>query len=289
MRIRKAVFPVAGLGTRILPASKVIPKTMFPLVDTPILHYNVLEAVNAGIEEIIFVNSRTTRYTEDHFDPFPEWEVMLQRHEKHKELEELRLLSQMVSFASVRQAKPLGLGHAILCARELVGDEPFVVILGDDTIDPATPCLPNMIKIHEKYAGSVLSLLPVAPTEVSTYGVAVVEELEDGALRVLSLVEKPTQEEAPSNLIVTGRYILTPGIFELLEQTFPARGGEIQITDALLKQAEVGQCYALKFTGKYYDNGTALGLLRTSIAYGLRRPDIGPGLREYLRQTLEEA
>lgn len=289
MDIRKAVFPLAGLGTRILPASKAISKAMFPLVDKPILQYNVEEAIKAGMKQIIFVISPDTRCVEDHFRQSPKLEAMLQRKGKHRELAEIRHLSELASFVSVTQSEPLGLGNAVLCARELVGDEPFVVILGDDVIDPDALCLPSMIKIHEKYAGSVLSLYPVPLEEVSTYGVASVEELEDGTLRVSTLIEKPTPEKAPSNLIVIGRYILTPDIFEKLELISPGIDGEVQLTDAIIKQVEEGKCYALKFTGKFYDTGTPLGLLKTSITYALKRPDIAPGLRDYLRHALEQA
>ncbi|HET8910042.1 MAG TPA: UTP--glucose-1-phosphate uridylyltransferase GalU [Ktedonobacteraceae bacterium] len=288
MRIRKAVLPVAGLGTRVLPASKVIPKEMLPLVDKPTLQYIVEEAVEAGIEEIIFVTSRSKRSIEDHFDVFPELEATLERKGKHKELEELRHIQSMATFTSVRQAVPLGLGHAVLCARQLVGDEPFVVMLGDDLIAPETPSLPRMIELHEKYQSSVLSLIEVEPHEVSAYGVASVEKVEPDVVRVTHLVEKPPMEEAPSNLIVTGRYILTPDIFALLEKTPPGRGGEIQVTDAILKQAEAGRCYGLKFTGERYDTGTPLGLLTTSIAYALKRPELAPALKDYMRQVLEE-
>lgn len=288
MRIRKAVMPVAGLGTRILPASKVIPKPMFPVVDKPTVQYNVEEAVKAGIEEIIFVTSRSTRSIEDHFDLFPELEDTLKRKGKQAELEEVRNISRLAAFTSVRQSEPLGLGHAVLCAKELVGDEPFAVLLGDDMIDPATPCLPEMMNIHETYGSSVLALFPVAPEEVSSYGVAEVEELEGNALHVTSLVEKPAQEEAPSNLIVLGRYIFTPDIFDALEQVTPDKGGEIQLTAAILKQAEAGKCNALKFSGKYYDTGRPDVYLKTSIAYALQRPELAPALRAYMRSMLEQ-
>ena len=288
MDIRKAVFPVGGLGTRFLPASKAIPKAMFPLVDKPILQYDVEEAIKFGIKEIIFVTGPETGCIEDHFSQSPKLEAILQRKGKHMELEKIRGLSELASYVSVTQSEPLGLGSAILCARELVGGEPFMVILGDDVIDPDTPCLPDMINIHKKYAGSVLSLYSVPIEEVSAYGVASVEELKDGTLRVSTLVEKPTPEQAPSNLIVIGRYILTPDIFEKLERVSPGIRGEVQLTDAIIKQVEEGKCYALKFRGKFYDTGTPLGLLKTSITYALKRPDIATGLREYLRHALEQ-
>ena len=285
MKIRKAVLPVAGLGTRVLPASKVIPKEMLPIVDKPTLQYIVEEAVAAGVEEIIFVNSRSKRSIEDHFDQFPELEATLERKGKRKELEELRALQEMATYVTVRQPQPLGLGHAVLCAKELVGDEPFIVMLGDILIPPETPCLPDLIKVYERYGGSVLSLVPLPPEVIPTYGIAAVQELGDDTLKVTHLVEKPTLEEAPSDLGVYGRYILTPDIFALLEQTPPGKGGEIQVTDAIEMQAKAGNCYGLRFTGERYDTGTPLGLLTTSIAFALKRPDMAADLREYMRQV----
>jgi UTP--glucose-1-phosphate uridylyltransferase len=288
MRIRKAVMPVAGLGTRVLPASKVVPKELLPLVDKPTLQYIVEEAVAAGIEEIIFVTSRSKRAIEDHFDAFPELEATLERKGKKRELEELRRIEKMASYIAVRQAQPLGLGHAILCAKDLVGDEPFVVMLGDNLVAPETPCLPRMIELHEQYGGSILSLFTCPPEQISAFGVAAVEDVESDAVKVNFLVEKPKREEAPSNLAVDGRYIMTPDIFELIEQTLPGAGGEIQVTDALQMQAAAGRCYGLRFTGVRYDTGNPLGYLTSAIAYGLKRPEIAPGLREYMRQVLRE-
>ncbi|GER84903.1 MAG: UTP--glucose-1-phosphate uridylyltransferase GalU [Thermogemmatispora sp.] len=289
MRIRKAVLPVAGLGTRILPATKVIPKEMLPLVDKPTLQYIVEEAVACGIEEIIFVTSRSKRSIEDHFDAFPELEQLLEQRGKLQELEELRRVQQMAHYSAVRQPEPLGLGHAILCARTLVGDEPFVVMLGDVLVAEETPCLPQLMAIHERYGGSVVALAPVPDELIPSYGIAAVEELGEQALRITHLVEKPPREQAPSNLAVMGRYLLTPDIFPLLEETPPGSGGEIQVTDALEHQAREGRCYGLRFTGTYYDTGTRLGLLTTTITYALKRPDLAPDLRAFLRQALQEA
>jgi UTP--glucose-1-phosphate uridylyltransferase len=288
MRIRKAVLPVAGLGTRVLPASKVIPKEMLPLVDKPTLQYIVEEAVAAGIEEIIFVTSRSKRSIEDHFDAFPELEQVLERKEKRKELQELRHVQTMATYTAIRQSAALGLGHAVLCAKDLVGDEPFVVMLGDDLVAPETPCLPRMMEIHEQYGGSVLSLFVSPPEQISSFGIVSVEELGSDVVKVTHLVEKPSREEAPSDLAVAGRYILTPDIFKLLEKTPPGAGGEIQITDAIEMQAQAGHCYGLRFSGIRYDTGNPLGLLTTSIAYALKRPDIAPALREYMQQALKE-
>jgi UTP--glucose-1-phosphate uridylyltransferase len=288
MRIRKAVLPVAGLGTRVLPASKVVPKELFPLVDKPTLQYIVEEAVAAGIEEIIFVTSRSKRAIEDHFDIFPEMDQALVRKGKTKELEALRRVQTMAKYVTVRQQEPRGLGHAILCARDVVGDEPFVVILGDDLVDPATPCLPRMMEIHEQHGGSVLCLVPLPPEMIPAYGIASVDELGENALQVKHLVEKPSLEEAPSNLGIVGHYIITPDIFDLIERTPAGKGGEIQITDALAMQAQDGRCFGLRFTGQRYDTGNPLGFLTTSIAYALKRPDIAPALREYMHQALQQ-
>jgi UTP--glucose-1-phosphate uridylyltransferase len=287
MKIRKAVLPVAGLGTRVLPASKVIPKEMLPIVDKPTLQYIVEEAVAAGVEEIIFVTSRSKRSIEDHFDAFPELEAALERKGKRKELAQLRQLQELATYTSVRQPEPLGLGHAVLCAKELVGDEPFIVMLGDIIIPPETPCLPQLIDVYERYGGSVLSLVPLPPEVVPTYGIAAVEELPGNVLKVTHLVEKPPLEEAPSDLGVYGRYVLTPDIFALLEHTPPGKGGEIQVTDAIELQARAGTCYGVRFTGERFDTGTPLGLLTTSLSFALKRPDLDPGLRAYVREVLE--
>jgi UTP--glucose-1-phosphate uridylyltransferase len=287
MQVRKAVLPVAGLGTRTLPASKVIPKEMLPLVDKPTLQYIVEEAVAAGIRDIIFVTSRYKGSIEDHFDTLPELEVLLERVGAKKDLEELRRIQTMATYMVVRQQEPRGLGDAILCARDLVGDEPFVVMLGDNLVAPETPCLPRMLEIHEKYNGSVLCLFQVSTAMIPSYGIASVEELDSDIKKVTHLVEKPPIEEAPSNLAVYGRYILTPDIFSHLEKTAPGSGGEVQVTDAIEKQAQSGSCYALQFTGTWYDTGTPLGLLTTSIALALKRPEMASALREYMRRALK--
>lgn len=287
MRIRKMVLPVAGLGTRVLPATKVIPKEMLPLVDKPTLQYIVEAAVAAGIEEIIFVTSRSKRSIEDHFDAFPELEQILQRKKKYTALDELRHIQKIAAYTSVRQSEPLGLGHAVLCAKEAVGNEPFAVNLGDNLVDPQTPIFPGMIELHEKYGGSVLSLFTCLPEQVSAYGIASVERLEADTVKVKHLVEKPSPEEAPSNLAVDGFYILTPDIFAFLEKTPPSKGGEIQLTDALEMQARAGHCYGFRFNGIRYDTGTPLGLLTTSIEFALKRDDMAPALRDYMHQALK--
>jgi len=288
MRIRKAVLPVAGLGTRVLPATKVIPKELLPIVDKPTLQYIVEEAVEAGIEEIIFVTSRSKRAIEDHFDAFPELEQTLERKGKKKELAMLKRIQQMAKYVTVRQAEPLGLGHAVLCAKEAVGDEPCIVMLGDEIFAPETPCLPKMIEVYEQYQTTVISMFTSPREQISSYGIASVKELEKDVFQVSDLVEKPPIEEAPSDLAVAGRYILTPDIFAILEKTKPGRGNEIQLTDALLAQAREGRCHGIHFNGLRYDMGTPLGLLTTSIAWALRDPAIAPALRDYMQKALSQ-
>jgi UTP--glucose-1-phosphate uridylyltransferase len=285
-RIRKAVLAVAGLGTRVLPASKVVPKELLPIVDKPTLQYIVEEAVAAGIEEFIFVTSRTKRSIEDHFDSFPELEEALKRKGKMKDLEELQRIESMASYIFVRQSSPRGPGHAVLCAKEAVGDEPFMLMFGDDLVDPQTPCLPRMKEIYNRYNGAVLSLFTTPRQQISSLGIVAVEDLENDVVKVTHLVEKPDPEEAPSDLAVAGRYILPPEIFTILESTPPGKGGEIQITDAIEMLARSGHCYGLRFNGIRYDTGSPLGLLTANIAYGLQRPDIAPALRAYMRQAL---
>ena len=286
MHIRKAVLPVAGLGTRVLPASKVVPKELLPIVDKPTLQYIVEEAVEACIEEIIFVTSRHKRSLEDHFDSFPELERLLEHKGKHKELQELRRTQKLAKYASVRQEEPRGLGHAIHCAKKLVGNEPFVVMLGDE-IYPAEPCLPQLIATYEKYKTSVLTLFSIPREQIPSYGIASVKNVGHAVLQVCDLVEKPPIQEAPSDLAVAGRYVMTPDIFEILEKTPPGRGGEIQVTDALQIQAREGRCHGIHFEGDRYDTGSPLGLLTTSVAIGLKHPEIGAPLRAYLRELLE--
>lgn len=287
MRIRKAVLPVAGLGTRVLPATKVVPKELLPIFDKPTLQYIVEEAVDAGVEEIIFVTSRTKRAIEDHFDAFPELEQTLEKKGKLKELKAVRHTQELARYVTVRQSEPLGLGHAVLCAKEAVGDEPFIIMLGDEIYSQNTQCLTKMMEIHEKYQASVLSLFTAPRDQIPSYGIASVQKEAPYIYKVTDLVEKPSIEEAPSDLAVSGRYIATPDIFEILERTKPGRGGEIQLTDALLEQARAGKCYGLQYTGERYDMGTPLGLLMTSIAWALHNEEAAPYLREYMQQILQ--
>jgi UTP--glucose-1-phosphate uridylyltransferase len=234
------------------------------------------------------VTSRSKRAIEDHFDTFPELEQALEQKGKQKELETVRAIQKLAKFVSVRQAEPLGLGHAILCAKDAIGDEPFVVLLGDEIYAPEAPCLTKLIEIYETYQTSVLALFSTPRELIPSYGIASVKEKEPYIYLVQDLVEKPSIEEAPSDLAVAGRYVITPDIFSILERTVPGRGGEIQLTDALLEQAKAGICHGFHYRGERYDMGTPLGLLTTSIAWALRNPNIAPALRTYMQEVLQK-
>jgi UTP--glucose-1-phosphate uridylyltransferase len=283
--VRKAVFPAAGLGTRFLPATKVIPKEMLALVDKPILQYGVEEAIASGIEHIILVTGRGKGAMEDHFDISYELDATLERKGKKELLELSRKISSMANISSVRQKEPLGLGHAVLCAKELVGDEPFAVILPDDVIDADPPCLKQMIDVFDEKGGSVLATMTIEGPGISAYGV--LAGSQDSAnpriYNCTGMVEKPKFEEAPSTQAIIGRYILTPRIFELLENTQPGAVGEIQLTDgikALLKQEKV---FGYTFEGKRFDAGDKLGMLQATVEFGLKRPEFAGKFREYLK------
>lgn len=289
MRIRKAVIPAAGLGTRVLPATKAIPKEMLPLADKPTIQYIVEEAVASGIEHIIIVTSRTKRAIEDHFDESPELENTLEKKGDKKKLEMLRRIENMAQLTFTRQPAPKGLGHAVLMAKDLVGDEPFGVLLGDDLVDnPERPCLRQLMEVHERHGGAVLAVQRVPREQISRYGVVALEPearrgLDTRTYRVRDLVEKPPVEQAPSDLAIIGRYVLTPDIFEKLERTQPGSGGEIQLTDGIQALHEDHPIFAYEFEGTRYDTGDPVGLLTTSVAYALRRPDLAPGVKQYLR------
>ncbi|WP_206831079.1 UTP--glucose-1-phosphate uridylyltransferase GalU [Alicyclobacillus fructus] len=283
--IRKAVIPAAGLGTRLLPATKVIPKEMVPIVDKPTIQYIVEEAVASGIEEIIIVTSRSKRAIEDHFDASVELEDVLERKGSLAQLDQIRSISRMAHFHYVRQARPLGLGHAVLCARRLVGDEPFAVLLGDDVFVGKTPCLQQLIQVHEETGRSVVAVQEVEETEVSRYGVIRPLPIRERLWDVESLVEKPQVAEAPSNLAVAGRYVLTPDVFDILECVGPGRGGEIQLTDALSLLCQRSGLVALEFEGKRYDVGDKRGYVRATLEFALQdevvRSDIFAFLERY--------
>jgi len=281
--IRKAVFPAAGLGTRFLPATKAQPKEMLPLVDKPIIQYVVEEAVASGIESVIIVTGRGKTAIENHFDVAYELEQLLERRSKLDLLKEVRSISDMISVSYVRQKEPLGLGHAILMARDLVGDEPFAVFLGDDIIHSAIPVMRQLIDVYMKHRAPVIGVERVSRERTADYGIVAARPAGDRLYKVTDLVEKPVPEEAPSDLAIIGRYILTPDIFGHLEKTAAGRGGEIQLTDGLRSLLRRQAIYAWRFHGKRYDTGDKLGFLRATVEFALRRPDLGAAFRDYLQ------
>ena len=288
MKVRKAVFPAAGLGTRFLPATKAQPKEMLPLVDKPIIQYGVEEALASGCDQIIIITGRGKTAIEDHFDVSYELEKMLEERGKTELLSIVRQISDMIHVAYVRQKEAMGLGHAVLMARELVGNEPFAVLLADDVIDAKKPCLRQMMDVFEESQCSIIATQEVNGPAISSYGVLDAQKIEgkfDGrAFNVRSLVEKPKQEEAPSNLAIIGRYILTPTIFETLERTPLGAGGELQLTDGLRGLLSRGEnIYGYTFDGKRHDAGDKLGFLKATVEFALKRSDLGPDFAEYLR------
>lgn len=283
MRIRKAVLPAAGLGTRFLPATKAQPKEMLPIVDKPTIQYVVEEAAASGIEDIIIVTGRGKNAIEDHFDRSLELQIALERKGNDGQLKEIQRISELASFCYVRQKEPLGLGHAILVARALVGNEPFAVLLGDDIIDAEVPCLRQMISAFDKYRSSIIAVQQVPREETSSYGIIDHKPVEDSVYRIEDLVEKPTPDTAPSDLAIIGRYILTPEIFDALEQTLPDEGGEIQLTNGLRILLRTQAIYGLAFRGRRYDAGSKLGFLKATVQFALKRPDLAPGFRSYLK------
>src|SRR5687767_4983720 len=287
--VRKAVFPAAGLGTRFLPATKAQPKEMLVLVDKPVIQYGVEEAVQSGVPNIIIVTGRGKNAIEDHFDVAVELESYLEQRGKTAQLDEIRKITTLINVAYVRQGEPLGLGHAVLVTKNLVGDEPFAVILGDDVIDANPPALKQMIDVYERVGGPVLAVERVAPEDVSSYGVVALEEGEDlgrGVHRIKDLVEKPQREEAPSNLAIIGRYILTPDIFPALEATARDRTGEIQLTNGLRRLLQDRPLYACEINGVRHDTGNKLGFLKALVYFALRRPELADPFRRYL-ETLD--
>jgi UTP--glucose-1-phosphate uridylyltransferase len=290
-KVRKVVFPAAGLGTRFLPATKAQPKEMLPLVDKPLIQYGVEEAIHSGIQNIIIVTGRGKSAIEDHFDVSFELEHLLETKGKLDLLKQVRDISDMINVSYVRQKEAMGLGHAVLRARELVGNEPFAVVLSDDVIDAEVPCVRQLLDIHEFYGASVVALMEVPKEQISAYGVVDAEPVEhNGAqgrlYRVRNMVEKPKADEAPSNLAIIGRYILAPEIFQSIEEVPPGAGGEIQLTDALKHLLRSRPIYGLKFEGKRFDAGDKLGFLQATVEFALRRPDLGVPFRDYLRTLL---
>jgi UTP--glucose-1-phosphate uridylyltransferase len=283
---RKAVFPVAGLGTRFLPATKAQPKEMLPLVDKPIIQYGVEEALASGVDNIILVTGRGKNAIEDHFDVSVELETFLEARGKTDLLAEIRKISNLINFSYVRQGEPLGLGHAVLVTRTLVGQEPFAVILGDDVIDAKPPALRQMIDVFEDVDGPVLAIEEVPRADVSAYGIIDADEVRPGVYKIRDLVEKPPRDEAPSNLAIIGRYLLTPDIFPALEATAKDRTGEIQLTNGLRRLLKQRPIYGCRIDGVRHDTGNKLGFLRAVVYFALRRPDLADRFREYL-QTID--
>jgi UTP--glucose-1-phosphate uridylyltransferase len=284
-KVRKAVFPAAGLGTRFLPATKAQPKEMLPLVDKPIIQYVIEEAVASGLTSIIIVTGKGKNAIEDHFDVSYELERHLARRGETTVLEQVRAISSMINVSYVRQGEQLGLGHAVLQARDLVGDEPFAVMLGDDIIDSAVPCMRQMLNVYESYGGPVVAVQQVPRSEISAYGV--IDGLPEGdsgrLFRIRDMVEKPKAEDAPSDLAIIGRYILTPEIFDDLENTPRGAGGEIQLTDGLRRLKQRRTLYGYRFEGVRHDAGNKLGFLKATVEFALKREDLGGPFREYLK------
>ena len=286
MKIRKAVIPVAGLGTRFLPATKVIPKEMLTVVDRPTIQYIVEEIVASGIEQVIMVTGSGKSAIEDHFDYSYELETILEKRKKWDLLDEVRKISQLIEITAVRQKKPLGLGHAILCAKELVGDEPFVIALGDDLVDSAPPCTTQLLDIYNRYKKPVVAVYEVPEIEVRNYGIVEGKKLDNQTYRIERMMEKPGPGITKSRLAIIGRYILTPEIFTLLENTTPGHGGEIQLTDALAELSRKDEMYAYCFSGKRYDAGDKFGYIQATLAFALKHPELGPKVRQYLKEQL---
>jgi UTP--glucose-1-phosphate uridylyltransferase len=285
MKLKKAVIPVAGLGTRFLPATKTVPKELLPIVDIPSIQYVVQEAVDAGIEEIIFVTGRGKDGIEDHFDEAPELEQVLADRGHDELVKMLRRIAEMTEVVSVRQKKPLGLGHAVLCARDLVGNEPFAVMLADDLIDSATPCIRQLLDIFQTSNESVVALMEVPPTEVHQYGVIKGKLVKERLYEIEAMVEKPSANEAPSRMAIIGRYVLRPEIFPILQNLPSGKGGEIQLTDGLAQLVRERKIYGCEFAGDRYDIGDKFGFVRATVAYALKRPDLKDKVLEYLKSA----
>lgn len=282
MKVRKAIIPAAGLGTRFLPATKAQPKEMLPIVDKPTIQYIIEEAVASGIEEILIVTGRNKKCIEDHFDRSVELELELEKSNKDEMLEMVKEISDIADIHYIRQKEPRGLGHAILCARAFVGDEPFAVLLGDDVVDSEVPCLKQLMDCYDEYKTSILGVQTVPKDDVNKYGIVDGLHIEDRVYKVKNLVEKPAIEEAPSNVAILGRYIITPQIFNILEETKPGKGGEIQLTDALETLISQEAMYAYNFEGKRYDVGDKLGFLQATVEFALKREELREPFMNYL-------
>lgn len=283
MKIKKAVIPAAGLGTRFLPATKAIPKEMLPIVDKPTIQYIVEEAIASGIEDILIITGRNKGSIEDHFDRAVELEDNLEQTNKEELLEEVRKISKMINIHTVRQKNPLGLGHAVYCAKSFVGNEPFAVLLGDDVVDSQKPCLKQMIEVFEQYNSTILGVQPVGWENVNKYGIVSGNKINDNIYSVKDLVEKPSQDKAPTNIAILGRYIITPKIFEILENTSKGVGGEIQLTDGLRELCNIEDVYAYTFEGRRYDVGSKIGFLQATVDFAMKRDDLRDDFKAYLK------
>lgn len=287
MKVRKAIIPAAGLGTRFLPATKAMPKEMLPIVDKPTIQYIVEEAIESGIEDIIIVTGKGKRAIEDHFDHSFELEQNLFNKGKFDLLDEVQKSSKLVDIHYIRQKEPKGLGHAIWCARKFIGDEPFAVLLGDDIVQAETPCLKQLLEKYERYNATVLGVQTVPNDQISRYGIVGGDQIDNRLYSVTSLVEKPSEENAPSNLAILGRYILSPRIFEILNTQQPGTGGEIQLTDAIESLNKFEAVYAFDFNGVRYDVGEKMGFIKTTIEFALQREELRPQLIGYLSSILD--
>lgn len=289
MTVKKAIIPAAGLGTRFLPATKSQPKEMLPIVDKPTLQYIIEEAINSGIEEILIITGRNKKSIEDHFDKSVELELELEQKGKQEMLEMVRDISNMVNIHYIRQKEPKGLGHAIHCAKSFIGNEPFAVLLGDDIVDCETPCLKQLISAYDEYKTTILGVQEVAKEDTNKYGILDVKHIEDRVYKVKDMVEKPSIEEAPSNVAILGRYIITPAIFDILENQEPGKGGEIQLTDALKTLGNQEAIYAYNFEGRRYDVGDKFGFLEATIDFALKRENLRDDLINYMKKVVNDA
>ena len=284
MKIRKAIIPAAGLGTRFLPATKAIPKEMLPIVDKPTIQYIVEEVIASGIEDLLIITGRNKGSIEEHFDRAIELEDNLEKNNKEELLEEVRKISKMINIHTVRQKDPKGLGHAVYCAKSFVGNEPFAVLLGDDVVDSKVPCLKQMIDMYELYNSSILGVQEVTWENVNKYGIVSGEKINDRIYTVNDLIEKPNRDVAPTNIAILGRYIISPEIFKILENTKKGVGGEIQLTDGLKELAKIQSMYAYIFEGRRYDVGSKIGFLEATVDFALKRDDLKESFKAYLRK-----
>lgn len=288
MKIKKAIIPAAGLGTRFLPATKAQPKEMLPIVDKPTIQYIVEEAIASGIESILIITGRSKRAIEDHFDKSYELEDQLRKKGQFELLNLVQDISNLVDIHYIRQKEPRGLGHAIYCARAFIDDEPFAVLLGDDIVDSEVPCLKQLIDVYCEYQTTILGVQEVAKEDVNKYGIISYTQVSDRIYKVNDLVEKPDMDRAPSSVAILGRYIITPDIFKCLERTLPDKGGEIQLTDALKELMGMEDIYAYNFVGKRYDVGNKLGFLQATVEFALKREDLRSGFLSYLKKISKE-